>query len=89
LPARDTDEARVAAAAAMARETLDGRLPPRELARWAHRAIRHGRAKVLEDLVVLDDVYDTLPYTAEAEADVDGRVLDAAARLIATSEVGR
>lgn len=63
------------------------RLPPtrlaeRDLARWAHSVIGHGRSDDLELLVSLDDVYDTVEYTGDTIESVDSRVRAEAQRLV-------
>ncbi|WP_435233155.1 hypothetical protein [Micromonospora aurantiaca (nom. illeg.)] len=70
-----------AAVRVMATRLLAGALSPRELARWAHSVIGHDGAPLAEELVLLDDDYDTLEYGEETEADIDARVLAEARRL--------
>jgi len=72
----------LAAATVMARRCLNGDLAPRELARWMHRTFGHGESDDLEVLVVLDDCYDVLDYTAETESDLDDRVREACRVLV-------
>jgi hypothetical protein len=78
-----SDGALEAGVRAMAALTLSDELSPRELARWAHRSCGHERLALAEELVMLDDVYDCLEFTAETEADVDEQVMAEARRLTA------
>ena len=73
-----------AAVRVMATRLLAGALSPRELARWAHAVIGHDGTPLAEELVMLDDVYDTLEYGEQTEADTDARVLAEARRLTAS-----
>ncbi|MEU5565581.1 hypothetical protein [Micromonospora musae] len=70
----------------MAARLLAGAVSPRELARWAHSAIGHEGTPLAEELVMLDDVYDTLEYCGETEAEVDARVVAEARRLTSTGD---
>ncbi|MFG1841217.1 hypothetical protein ACGFH8_22675 [Micromonospora sp. NPDC049175] len=81
---RGSEELENAAVRIMATKLLVGALSPRELARWTHSVIGHDGTPLAEELVMLDDVYDTLEYCEETEAEVDARVLAEARRLTAT-----
>jgi hypothetical protein len=85
LPERGSDAALLAAAVAMSEEALAGRLSARDLARWAHSTITHAGPALAQDLVLMDDVYDTLPYIDESKDEVDQRTLEAARRFAATA----
>ncbi|MDO3684559.1 hypothetical protein [Micromonospora sp. C28ISP2-4] len=75
-----------AAVRIMATRLLAGALIPRELARWAHSAIGHDGTPLAEELVLLDDDYDTLEYGEETETDIDARVLAEARRVTAAED---
>jgi hypothetical protein len=57
VPALTHDEALTVAARHFVREAVQGRLPIRDLADWAHSAIGHDASPLTEDLVRLDDLY--------------------------------
>jgi hypothetical protein len=79
---RGNPEAVLAAALAMIRRFAAGRLAERDLARWTHDVIGHGRSKELERLVSLDDVYDTVKYSGDTIESVDAEVRAEADRLL-------
>jgi hypothetical protein len=91
-PDRDSDEAMVAAARAMARRVLDGRDTPREFTAWAHRVIGHEGPAELQHLVMLDDELDEATGSwwrsedpgieAGGRAGWEASVREAAARLL-------
>lgn len=81
LVPRGNPEAVLAGAFAMIRRCLAGHLAERDLARWAHSVIGHGRSDELELLASLDDVYDTVEYTGDTIESVDTRVRAEAQRL--------
>lgn len=87
LPAHEphTDEAQLAALRALARQMLADRLPPRELARWAHVSIGHSGPVAAQTLVELDDVYDEMPWTSATVEETDAKVRAEARRLIESS----
>ena len=74
-----------AALRAMAERALAGTVPPRELARWAHRAFGHGTLDLAERLVELDDIYDTLAYADLTEQGADAEVIDEARQIVAAT----
>lgn len=75
---------REAAVRAMAARLLNGDVSPRELTTWAHRKFGH-ELPLAEPLAVLDDVYDTLPYTDDSVDDVDAEVHAAALAIVGRS----
>ncbi|RNI03695.1 hypothetical protein EEZ25_09730 [Micromonospora aurantiaca] len=75
-----------AAVRVMASRLLAGALTPRELARWAHSVIGHDGTPLAEELVLLDDDYDTLEFGEETGADIDARVLAEARRVTAAED---
>lgn len=81
LVPRGNPEAMLAGALAMVRRCVAGRVAERDLARWAHAVIRHGRSEELEPLVSLHDAYDTAEYTGDTIESVDARVRAEADRL--------
>ncbi|GAB3952875.1 hypothetical protein [Micromonospora vulcania] len=86
---RGSEEVEDAAVRIMATKLLVGALSPRELARWTHSAIGHDGTPLAEGLVMLDDVYDTLEYCEETEAEINARVFTEARRLTATGVATR
>lgn len=70
-------EAEAAALKVLAARVLSGTLSPRELAAWAHRVIGHERLPMAEQLVVLDDEYDTYEL-GQAVDTVDAQVIEQA-----------
>lgn len=83
---RGNPEALVAAAMAQVRRCSAGQLRERDLARWAHEVIGHGRSDELELLVSLDDSYDTAQYLGEAVESVDAQVRVEVDRLVGRHE---
>ncbi len=79
---RGNSEAVLAAGFEMARRCVAGRLGERDLARWAHAVIGHGRSDELEALVRLDDAYDTAHYSDLSIESIDKRVRADAERLV-------
>jgi hypothetical protein len=79
---------RLVSAQAMARGLLTGAVSPRDLVARMHRVFGHDAHELIEPLVDLDDVYDTLEYASDDEADVEQRVVAAARRLLA-ADAGR
>lgn len=80
----DTVAGRLAASRILAAQCVDGRLAPRDLARWMHTRIGHGHEdRWVEALVSMDDRYD-LAGNASSETmdEVDGAVLEAARHLL-------
>jgi hypothetical protein len=82
----DDLEARLAALAVLARHCVAGTMTPRELVRWAHKAIGHGQSPEIEQFVELDDLYDIVDegYARDTAEDVDRQVLEACRRLLRT-----
>jgi hypothetical protein len=78
-------EATEAALAVMARRTLSGEVSPRDLASWSHRAFGHDGLAMGARLADLDDMYDTIEYTALTPAYVDACVIDEARRIAGSS----
>ncbi|NKE56555.1 hypothetical protein FXN61_06800 [Lentzea sp. PSKA42] len=64
----------------MARRTLAGKMPPRELAEWVHNNFGHDLPQA-EGLARLDDIYDVLEYTDLSPADVDDQVMTEVRRI--------
>ena len=58
LDDQGSDEARLSALRLLCRQILESGRPPREVARWAHKAIGHQGPPVAKPMVVLDDMYD-------------------------------
>ena len=81
FPGRGTAVAQLGAVQAMCRRRLDGRVSPRELARWVHVVVSHSGAPEAQLLVELDDAYDTVGYTDETSDDLDKSVTEEARRL--------
>jgi hypothetical protein len=67
----------------MASRVLSGHLTPIALAAWAHATFDHGTLELVERLVELDDIYDTLEYRDLTADDLDADVV-AEARTITT-----
>ena len=84
--ARGMTEGHLPAARALAREFTTGAVSARALAARMHRVFGHGAHALIEPLVALDDVYDTLEYADEDEADVERQGLEAAERLLGGGE---
>lgn len=81
-------DSRLLAAAGLAREHVDGRLPARDLCRIIHSRFGHGAHDLIEPLAVLDDDYDVLDYSQNStEAQLERRVFEAASRIIASELV--
>lgn len=81
----DHPESRLLAVAALAREHVHGRLPARDLCRIVHARFGHDAHDLIEPFAVLDDEYDTLEYFQNpTEEQIEGRVLDAARRIVAS-----
>lgn len=57
-PWSKADDAQLVAAYHYASQTIDGTLPLRELASWAHRIVGHEGHPIAQELVELDDAYD-------------------------------
>ena len=72
-----------AAVRTLAARVLAGTVPPRDLARWAHRRFGHGTLDLTDRLADLDDVYDCIEYTDMTEHDVDDDVISEARRIMA------
>ncbi|MER5966421.1 hypothetical protein [Streptomyces sp. NPDC002057] len=71
-----------AAARALARRMLAGRLTPREFTFWIHQRFGH-ELPLTERLAELDDEYDILEYGDRAVSQVDVEVMAEAHRLAA------
>ncbi|WP_354512593.1 hypothetical protein [Paenarthrobacter sp. 4246] len=52
------DDAQLVAAYHYASQAIEGTLPVRELASWAHRVVGHQGHAIAQELVELDDAYD-------------------------------
>jgi hypothetical protein len=62
MPPLSPDALATRAAQAQLRRWRQGRLADRDIASWAHEAIGHSGPQELQDLVVMDDMLDELPY---------------------------
>lgn len=70
-------DSRLLAAAGLAREHVDGRLPARDLCRIIHSRFGHCAHDLIEPLAVLDDEYDVLDYSrTPTEAQLEHRVFE-------------
>jgi len=78
---RGNPEAELAAAYAMVRRYVEGRVAERDLVRWMHSVIGHDRVDELELLVVLDDLYDDVEYSSDTTESVDAEVRAEAIRV--------
>lgn len=74
LPPPHSEAALVSALKALARQTLGGRLAPREFAAWAHRVFGHQGLPMAQPIVVMDDRYDLIGTTTDDEPRLDNEV---------------
>jgi hypothetical protein len=78
-------DSRRLAAAGLAREHVDGRLPARDLCQFIHSRFGHCAHDLIEPLAVLDDEYDVLNYSrTPTEAQLEHPVFEAASRIVRT-----
>ncbi len=83
VPEVGTDTLEVAAAEAMSRRLLDGRLTARDFALWAHRTIGHAGAERLQPLVLLDDFYDDVLSAGLDTSELEATAVRQAMSLLA------
>jgi hypothetical protein len=81
---RGTKDGQVAAANSMARNCIEGRMAPQNLAAWAHDTFRHGENARLEPFLSLNDEYDRMTNTGKSGEQLDAAVLAESGRLLGT-----
>jgi hypothetical protein len=69
----------------MCGRVVAGALQPRALTRWAHATCGHDKVALAENLVLLDDVYDSIDCTDLTVEDVDAEVVEQAWLITAGS----
>jgi hypothetical protein len=68
----------------MARSVLSGRVPERELSRWAHRQFHHeSESELLNDLAELDDHYDAADSFGTSTESIRSEIRAIARRIVA------
>jgi hypothetical protein len=82
LPQIDTDASILLALQFMCQQFASGQVSARELAKWAHAHVGHEGPALAQDLVVLDDAFDEIPYIDGDEAEWTERTKEAARSLL-------
>ena len=79
----DPEATAIRAAQTQARRWLRGDLTDRQLASWAHRAIRHEGPAVLQGLVVTDDMFDEIEFIGATPESIHEDLKQIAVQLLA------